>query len=209
MSWFSNIFGGGHKSNPTHAAMPYLNQIPGQTSQYMQPYFEAGKEALNPLQGQYQQLLNNPGGKINEIGQSYHESPGFKFALQHALEAANHASAAGGMSGTPQDQFQQEQIATGLGNQDYNNWMTNALGQYNQGLHGEQGLAGLGQGAGQNLADMIAQTLAQQAQYGFRGQQETNARNNSLWGGIGKVGGAALGGLAGGPLGAFAGWNAT
>jgi hypothetical protein len=197
MSWFGNLFGG---KNPADTAMPYLNQIPGQTSPYMQPYFDAGKGALNPLQDQYSQLLNDPGGHMNKIGESYQQSPGFKFALEQALTAAQHSSNAGGMAGTPTDQFNQMGVATGLANQDYNNWMTNALGQYNKGLSGEQGLAQMGQTAGQNLADMIAQTLAQQGNLEFQGQAQQNQNKNDMWGNIFKGAGA---------LSAFTPWGAA
>lgn len=207
MSWLSNLFGG-KGSNPANAAMPYLNQIPGQTLPYMQPYFNAGTNALNPLQEQYSKLLGDPGALMNKMGESYHQSPGFKSAMEQALMAGNHAAAAGGMAGTPQSQYQQMQMATGLANQDYNNWMANALGLYGSGLSGEQGLAGMGQQAGQSMADMIAQTLAQQGNMAFRGKQEQNAQRNSMLGGLGRLGGAALGAYAGGPWGAFAGYNA-
>lgn len=205
MSWLSNLFGGG--SNPADAAMPYLNQIPGQTNQYMQPYFQAGTNALNPLQEQYSSLLGDPGGFMNKIGESYQQSPGFKAAMEQALAAGNHAAAAGGMAGTPQSQFQQMKMATDLTNQDYGDWMSKALGLYGQGLTGTQGLAGMGQQAGTSMADMIAQTLAQQGNMAFRGEQEKNSMNNSMLSGLGRLGGAALGGLAGGPWGAFTGWN--
>ena len=145
---------------------------------------------------------------MNKIGESYQQSPGFKAAMEQALTAGNHAAAAGGMAGSPQSQFQQMKMATDLTNQDYGDWMKNALGLYGQGLTGEQGMAGMGQQAGQSMADMIAQVLAQQANMAFRGQQEKNSQQNSLLGGLGKLGGAALGGFAGGPWGAFAGWNA-
>lgn len=207
MSWLSNLFGGG--SNPANAAMPYLNQIPGQTNQYLDPFFQAGRGALNPLQGEYAKLLGDPGAWMNKIGESYQQSPGFKAAMEQALTAGNHASAAGGMAGTPQSQFEQMKMATDLTDQDYGNWMNKALGLYGQGLSGEQGMAGMGQQAGQSLADMIAQTLAQQGNMAFRGQQEQNSMNNSLLGGLGRLGGAALGGMAGGPWGAFSGWNAS
>jgi len=206
MSWLSNMFGGG--KNPADAAMPYLNQIPGQTSQYLDPFFQAGKGALDPLQEQYKNLLGDPGGFLNKMGENYQQSPGFKAAMEQALTAGNHAAAAGGMSGTPTDQFNQMKMATDLSNQDYNNWMTNTLGLYGAGLTGQQGMAGMGQQAGQSMADMIAQTLAQQGNMAFRGQQEKNSMNNSMWGGLGKLGGAALGAYAGGPWGAFAGYNA-
>jgi len=207
MSWFSHLFGGGNK-NPADSAMPYLNQIPGQTQQYQQPFFEAGKNAIQPLQEQYGQLLNDPGAKMNKMGESFQQSPGFQFAMQQALEAANHASAAGGMAGTPQSQYEQMQLATQLGNQDYNKWMENTLGLYGKGLSGEEGMATRGQQAGQSMADMIAQVLAQQANVAFQGQSQKNENNNGLWGGLRQMGGAALGGFTGGPMGAFAGWNA-
>lgn len=206
MSWLSNLFGGG--KNPADAAMPYLNQIPGQTNQYMQPFFDAGKNALNPLQDQYKNLLGDPGGFMNKIGGSYQQSPGFKAAMEQALMAGNHASAAGGMAGTPTDQFNQMKMATDLSNQDYNSWMQNALGLYGQGLSGEQGMAQMGQQSGQSMADMIAQTLAQQGNMAFNGQQQQNSSRNSLLSGLGKLGGAAVGGMMGGPSGAFIGWNA-
>lgn len=182
MSWLSNLFGTGKGNNPANAAMPYLNQIPGQTLPYMEPYFNAGTNALNPLQEQYSKLLENPGALMNTIGESYQQSPGFKAALEQALMAGNHAAAAGGMAGTPQSQYQQMQTATNLTNQDYNNWLSNALGLYGGGLSGEQGLAGMGQQAGQSMADMIAQTLAQQGNMAFRGKQEQNSQRNSLLG---------------------------
>jgi hypothetical protein len=201
MSWLSNLFGGG--SNPANAAMPYLNQIPGKTQQYQQPFFDAGKNALSGLQGQYEQLLNDPGGRMNQIGQSFQQSPGFQFAMQQALQGGNHAAAAGGMAGSPQHEQQNMQLATNLGNQEYNNWMQNALGMYGQGLQGSQGMANQGQQAGQSMADMIAQTLAQQGNLAFRGQQEQNSNRNSLLGGLGRLGGSLLGG----PFGAFGNWG--
>ena len=191
MSWLNDFFNGG--KNPADSAMPYLNQIPGQASPYLDPYFQAGKGALNPLQEQYKSLLGDPGGFMNKIGSSYQQSPGFKSAMEQALTAGNHAAAAGGMAGTPQSQYQQMQMATGLANQDYNNWMQNALGLYGQGLTGEQGMAGMGQQAGQSLADMISQTLAQQGNLAFQGSRQQNQNKNDLWGNIFKGAGSLFG----------------
>jgi len=184
MSWFSDIFKGG--KNPADAAMPYLNQIPGQTQQYQQPWLDAGKNQLPGLQDQYSQLMNDPGGRLNKIGEGFQHSPGFQFAMDQALQGGNHAAAAGGMAGSPQHEQQNMKLATDLGNQDYNNWMQNALGMYGQGLQGSQGMANQGQQAGESMADMIAQTLAQQANLQFQGQRQQNQNKNDLWGGIAK-----------------------
>ena len=197
MSWFSNLFGG---KNPADSAMPYLNQIPGQTQQYQQPWMQAGKDQLPGLQDQYSQLMNDPGGKMNKIGEGFKESPGFKFAMQQALQGGNHAAAAGGMAGSPQHEQQNMQMATDLGNQEYGNWMENALGMYGQGLQGSQGMANQGQEAGQSMADMIAQTLAQQANLSFNGQQQQNQNKSDMWGNVFKGAGSLA---AFNPWGAF------
>lgn len=193
MSWLSELFGGGagkNYQNPADKAMPYLNQIPGSTAPYLQPYMNYGQAALPELQGQYSELLHHPGEKVNEIGSSFHQSPGFQFALQQALQGADHAAAAGGMAGSPQHQQQNMELATNLGNQDYYNWLGHAQGLYGQGLQGEQGFARMGQQASTNLADMIAQTLAQQGQLSYAGQQNinqlNNSRSNAKWGALGQ-----------------------
>lgn len=211
MGFFDSLFGG-KKSNPANAAMPYLNQIPGQTSPYMQPYFEAGMGALPALQGQYGSLLGTPGQKLNEIGSSYKESPGLQFAIQQALQGAGHATAAGGMAGSPAHEQHNMELATNLANQDYNSWLTHALGLYGQGLSGEQGLAGMGQQAGQSMADMIAQALASQAGYSYAGQAAQNQQQsgllNNLVKGVGALSAFTPWGKTGGALDtAFNRWN--
>ncbi len=197
MGFLSGLFGGKGYKNPADKANQTIGQIPGQTSQYFDPYINAGKNALPILQGQYNDLLNNPGGKLNQMGGQFQQSPGFQFALQQALQGSGHAAAAGGMAGSPQHEQQNMGIATQLGNQDYYNYLDKALGLYGQGLTGEQGMAQGGLTAGTSMADMISQALAQQANYDFRGQQDKNARKNDLWSGLGNLGGAALGAFFG------------
>src|SRR5260221_13569988 len=102
----------GGNNNPADAAMPYLDQIPGQINKYYQPYVNAGQTALNNVQPEFQNLLNNPGGKLNKIDQGFQQSPGFKFALQQALQGAGHAEAEGGMAGSPEHEFENMQIGT-------------------------------------------------------------------------------------------------
>lgn len=188
MSWFSNLFSGG--KNPADSAMPYLNQIPGQTQKYQQPWFEAGKNMIPGLSDQYNQLMNDPSKRLNDIGAGYKESPGFKFAMQQALQGGNHAAAAGGMAGSPQHEQQNMQLANDIASQDYNKWLDNALGLYGQGLSGGQNMSNQGQQAGQSMADMIAQTLAQQANLSFQGQSQKNQNQSDLFGNIAKGAGS-------------------
>jgi hypothetical protein len=179
----SGLFGmfGPQGKSPSGEANKYLNQIPGKTGQYYQPFFEAGKGQLPGLEEQYGQLMGNPGGKLNEIGSEFQQSPGFKFALEQALGAANRSAAAGGMAGSPANMQQDMQLATQLGNQDYYNWLNGATGLYGQGLQGSQGLAGMGMQAGGAQANMIAQMLAQQAQNAQQEQQQKNESKGNSW----------------------------
>ncbi len=170
--------------NPGNAAMPYeqqgMNQLPG----YYKPYMQAGQGALGTLGGQYSQLLNNPGGMFNQIGQSYHQSPGFQFAMRQAMMGANQGAAAGGMAGSPSAMQNNMQIATGLGNQDYYNYMNNAMGMYGQGLQGEQGLAGLGYDASNSLGTNMGDMYNNEAQLAYAGQADQNQDTGGLIGDI-------------------------
>lgn len=180
-------------ANPSNAAQPYLNQVPGTVSPYFNPYIQAGTEQLGNYQNQLGQLTNNPGGFVNQIGSGYQQSPGFQFALQQALRAAGNQQAAGGMSGTPAAQFQAEQVATGLANQDYYNWLQQALGAYGKGLEGEQGLVQGGQLAGSQLGGILGQNLGNQAAFGYAGKAQQNQLLGGLLGGIGNLIGKGIG----------------
>jgi len=173
--------------NPADEANKTLGQIPGQTSGYFDPYSQAGQNQIKPMEEEYQKLIGNPGGKLNDIGSNYQPSPGFQFALQQALQGAGHGAAAGGMAGSPQHEQENMGIATGMANQDYNNWLGQATGLYGQGLQGSQGLMNNGLQAGTNQANMIAQTLANQAGNQFNGQAAQNKARSDALGQIGSA----------------------
>lgn len=190
MSLLSNYLKGG--KNPASAAMPYIQNIPGMTSPYMTPYFNAGVGALPELQQEYSHLTEDPGAMLRKFGEGYQQSPGFKFALDQALQASRNAAAAGGMAGSPEHEQENMSIATNLGNQDFQNYLDRVSGLYNQGLSGKQGLASGGLTAGTSLADMIANSLAQAGNLAYRGQQEKNSAQNSALSGLARLGGTAL-----------------
>lgn len=160
--------------NPADSANKYMNQIPGSVGQYYNPYIQQGQAAYGGLNDQYSQMMNNPGGFINGVGSQYQQSPGFKFALQQALQGSNQGAAAGGLAGSPMNQQQNMGIATGMANQDYYNWLNQALGQHQQGLAGEQGFYSGGANASNEMAQQIAQQKAQQAQLAYAGQANQN-----------------------------------
>lgn len=191
--------------NPADDAMGYMNQIPGQLHQSFDPYINAGNRALPGLEGQYNQLMNDPGGRLNQIGQGYHQSPGFQFALQQALQGAGHAQAAGGMAGSPQHEQMNMELATQLGNKDYSDWIHNAMMMYGQGLQGNQGLYDTGANAGMRLGENLGSVMGNQGNLAFERRNAQNqysqGRRGALLGAAGTIGGAFIGGIPGAMMG--------
>jgi hypothetical protein len=201
----AGMFGGGGGNNPYKGAGKFYNKIPGAVSPYYNPWIQAGQGALGNLQGQYGELMNDPNGFIGKLGAGYQQSPGFKWQLNQGMNAANNAAAAGGMAGSPQHQQQASEMAEGLANQDYYNYLNKVLGAYGTGLQGEQGIAGMGYGAGDQMARIMADMYSQQAQLKFAGNAAQNQNQGSQWGDIFGGLGSMLGGYFGGPPGAMAG----
>lgn len=193
-------------NNPANAAQGYLQQVPGAISPYYNPYIGAGQNSLGILQGQYGNLLNNPGGVLNQIGQGYQQSPGFQFQTQQALQAANRAASAGGMLGSPMEQQSIAGTVNGLANQDYNQYLQNAMQMFGQGLQGEQGLNQEGFQASNEMAGDLANNLNSQAQLAYTGQQNQNQHNGGMWGSLFGLAGDAAGSLFGPAGTAVGGW---
>lgn len=176
--------------NPANAANQYYNQVPGALNQAYGPYMGYGPWAGGQLQGQIGNLLSNPGGFINQIGAGYQQSPGFQWQLNQALQAGNQAAGAGGMAGSPMAQQNAMTTATGLANQNYQQYMQNALGAYGLGFGGAQNMYGTGaQLAGQYGSDM-ASSLMNQGNLAYAGAIN---QNQARAGGIGSI----LGGIGG------------
>ncbi len=201
MGLFDSLFGG----NASKDANKYLDKVPGTVKPYYDPYIQAGQRQLPGLEDQYGQLMNNPGGRLNEIGAGYQQSPGFQFALQQAMQGAGNAAAAGGMAGSPQHEQQNMGLATNLANQDYNQWLQNAMGMYNTGLQGSQGLYNSGQQASDTLAQLLAGNLGSKASAAYAGGANRNQMMGGLLGGIGSLAGTAFGGPVGGAIGGWFG----
>ena len=196
-------------SNPADAANPYLEQMQGVAHQYMDPYVNQGNRAGGVLEGQYGNLVNDPTGMLAGWGSQYQQSPGYQWQVDQALGGANRAAAAGGMLGTPMHQQESAQMAQGLANQDYWNWMKNVQGLYGQGLQGEQGMYNTGFQGSQSISDAIQSALASQAQLAYTGavneQQQKGGGIGNFLGGLGSIAGTFLGGPMGGMAGSAAG----
>jgi hypothetical protein len=172
-------------SNPYGQAQNYLNQIPGTITPYYNPYIQAGGRSLNTLENTYNQLLQNPGQTMNQIGSGFQADPGYQYNVQQATNAANQAAAAGGMQGTMQEQQQLAGTVSGLANQDYYNYLNNAMGLYGQGLSGLSGINQMGYGASTGLANSLKDVLESQAKTATAQQVAQNQKAASDSSGIG------------------------
>lgn len=191
-------FAGSLWQNPSDQANKDIQNIPGYYHQYLDPYYQTGIDQSKLLRDQYGNLTRNAPGILNDIGKGYQQSPGFKFALQQALQGAGHAAAAGGMAGSPQHEQQNMQIATGLANQDFNQWMQNALGLYGTGLQGEQNLYNTGFESGKDITSGLSNADLQKAILDYMGTQSNNLFKSDLLKGGLNLAGNLLGGGAGG-----------
>jgi len=133
-------------------ASSYLSQIPDILKQYS---------------GQYKGMMEDPTGIMSKFGSKFQASPGYQYQLGQGEQAIGQAAAAGGMAGSPQQQQQSAGMAEGLANQDYHNYMNQALGLYGKGA---QGYSGLGEDLSRNL--MSQASLSQMQQEEQQRQQE-------------------------------------
>jgi outer membrane lipoprotein SlyB len=207
MSILSKLFGGGGgNSNPMDAASQYTNQIPGVAHQGYDPYIEQGKTAGQNTNKQYEDMMNDPTGFINKLMEQYKTSEGYGFAKDKLTKEMSNTSAAGGIAGTPQDQMNQAEGVQGLLSKDMQQFLQNALGRYDTGLQGEQGIANRGYDASGKLTDTLGSNLNQQGTMAFNNSQQNQKNKNDIWSMFGKGLGGAIGGFAGGgPLGAALG----
>lgn len=141
----------------------YLNQVPETLKSHYGPYEEMGGRAIPALEDQYAQLLHNPEALLNQIGSGHRASPGYQFKTEEATRAANQAAAAAGMLGSPSHQQSLAKTVTGLADQDYYNYLQNALGLYSTGLSGTSGLNQMGYDAASNLGLGESNALLSQA----------------------------------------------
>jgi len=205
MSLLSGLFGGGSKDSPSRAANKYLDQIPGVAHQGYDPYVNEGRDASGKTKSAYEEMMNDPTGFINKLMGGYKESEGYQYQKENLTKDLGNAAAAGGIAGTPYDQMQQGEGIQKLLSADMQQFLQNALGRYDTGLQGEQGIANRGYDATGKLTDTLGGALNQQGGLAFQDQQQKNQNKNNLWSMFGKALGGIGGALVGGPGGAAVG----
>lgn len=185
MNFFGNLFGTDHSGD--QAAEGYLGQIPGTYEKYLNPYIQGGNIDYGLLQKQFQQMMQQPGQQLNQLGQGFQTDPGYQFQLKQALGAANQAAAAGGMAGSPAAQQHAEDIAQQMADRSYQNYLHNAMGIQGTGLQGLGGFEQQGFQASNALAENLARALMNQANLAETEQANRRSEAGGFLGGIGSV----------------------
>lgn len=193
-----SLFGpGSHMKNPSKGVDPYFNEAKQTGKNYLNPYINRGQQAGNQLPGIYEGMLN-PNDLIGKIGAGYQKSPGYDWQLNQGENAISNAASAGGMIGTPQHQQQAGQLAGNLANQDFWNYLKEALGLYGGGVKGLEGLNTQGFQGSEDLVSLLSSILGTQGAYKYAGNAAMNAgeakRGENIFGGLGNLIGAFGGG---------------
>ncbi len=182
----------GKTKNPSDVANNYLDQIPGQTKPYYQPYIDRGRTSGDTLNKQYSDMTSNPTEFYNKLGAGYKESPGYQKRLQAAMTAGNNAYAAGGLAGTPGHADYNAEKTMDLQGKDYEDYLNHVMGIFTQGQHGQQTEEEQGFNASKDYATQLGDILGQKARYGYEGQagiNEQNTQNKSnIFSGLGTLG---------------------
>jgi len=167
--------------NPADEANKYISKIGDTAKNYYTPWTTAGKAAMGQMTPVFNQMTANPSDYMAQIMSGYQQSPQFQNALQQALRAAQGSAAAGGMTGSSQDQLNEANIADYMSQNDMQNYLNNVLGIQKTGLAGETGLANTGYNATQELANSLMNM------YGTQGTEAYNAAQNRF-AGLGDLG---------------------
>lgn len=128
----TGLFGSHNPKNPYEDAKGTYENYGNYLSNYL-PYSANDFKAAS---GQYGNLVNDPTDEINKILKNYHMSNYAKHLTDQAKQGANAAAAAGGYIGTPQEQEAVGQSVGNIASQDQEQYLHDALGQYNRGLSG-------------------------------------------------------------------------
>jgi len=221
MSWLSDLFGGGtDMGDISDIYQNYLNQAQqalleaqktgrtdiqqylSQALGYEAPYRAAGQAAL----GTYEASLGLPGapGTPQTALDRFRTSPGYQFALQQGLQAAQRGAAARGLTGSGAEAQALQQAGQGLAEQQYGQYQSRlaqlagagqqAAGQAAQMAYGTGGtLAGLGLQYGTSLANLYGQMGQAQAEAALAQEAQQRGLLGSIFGGLGTLGGLFLG----------------
>ena len=165
-----------------NAANPYIEQAMAAIKQYMGPYNDIGMGVAPGLQNEYSKLMSDPAAMLEYFMSGYEPSKEYQFKQEHMGQAAANSAAAGGMRGSPLDQYHQQDITNSLLNADMQKYLGNVTGLYNQGLTGNQGLYNTGFNAASGMSGDLANLMNSQGSLAYNSAMQGNQNLMQLLG---------------------------
>ncbi len=192
-SFLSNLggmLGGlfGHTDKPYKSGADTYKHYMDQSTGVQQPFYDAGKGALNDYQN-WLQNQKDPTKFINDLMGGYSESPYAHYQQQQSINAAQNAGSASGLLGSTPLMEQIQQNASNISSKDMNQWLQNVLGINKQYGEGQNNLVNGGRDAANHLTDTYNNAGRDLGQATY---SENAGKNNDFWntisGGLGLIG---------------------
>lgn len=219
-----SLFGGSSAKKAARRNEALLNQYQSQGNEYINQGYNDASGYLSDVGGLWQNLANESGG-LSGLGlygdalgvngadgtararEAFQSSPGYEFQLDQGLGALERRAASQGRLSSGQTGLDTVNYATGLANQDYNNWL-NSLSNFGGQQAGIYTGATTGQaGSLSDLANLATGTAGQRIDLlgnitnGKMGVNNAKAQatQQQISGGLSGLG-QAFGGMFGGYL---------
>jgi hypothetical protein len=190
MSWLDpfNVVGGtkdllfGSGDEGFNAANPYIEQAMAEIRKYMGPYHDIGVSVAPGLQNEYSKLMSDPAAMLEFFMEGYEPSKEYQFKQEQMGQSAANTAAAGGMRGSPLDQYHQQEITNSLLNADMQKYLGNVTGLYSQGLGGNQGLYNTGFNAANSMSSDLANLMNSQGSLAYNAANQKRQNFSQLLG---------------------------
>lgn len=197
--------GANQMSGDIQQGMNAMQNASNQGVGYLQPWQQAGQQALGQF-GQFNQQMSNPSQYVNGIMSGYQISPAAQFQMQQMQNQMNNSAADSGNLGSPSEQKAMMQYGNGIVAQNQQQYLGNVLGVGNQYENNLGTMMGQGlnaaQGMNQNrmsLGNNLGQMYQNMGMAGMNGDQSMGGGLGSMLGGLGGMFGSGMfGGGSGG-----------
>jgi hypothetical protein len=219
-SFLSTLFGGAAEKEAAEKNRQLYQQYRTDGTAALDTGMAGSKDALATAKAEYDPLnatflkgsglyadalgLNGADG-TSRASQAFQAGPGYQFALDQGLQALQRQYAAAGMNASGNAGIDAMKFATGLANQEYNNWLGNvggydskAMGTANARAGIDSTLANLYQSDASNRVNLFGNTTSGLASANNLQAQGEAAGAKNLLGGALSLTALATGGFGGG-----------
>ncbi len=145
--------------NPIRGLFPDTHKAQSTISdygKYLQPFYDSGTQALKSYGDISQRMAQDPTAYYNQIMSGFTQSPYEKYQMDLLQQHVGQAAAAGGMLGTPNEQYTLAKDIEPIAAQSQQQYFQNVMQPLQYGLHGLSDMGHLGFGAAQQYGSMLS-----------------------------------------------------